>query len=77
MFDISPKSVLNPIVSMVLSLGNRHFEITPTVGKIQKVYLTEEVFIIQTNIFGLTFVYDKESQLPNLLFRFWNTSPEK
>jgi|GEM_PF-1735362 len=74
-FDISPRYIdpENPVSSMVLHLGNRKFEITPDIGNIQNVTLTEKELIITTTILGFTITYDKEKKLPDLLSRLRKT----
>lgn len=71
-FDISPRDIIKPVVSMTLHLGNRKFEITPDVGKIKDIYLTPDKLVIQsTLLFDIS--YDKQMKLPDLMFRLWMT----
>ena len=73
-FDISPKNIKKPVVSLIVSLGNRQFCITPLIGKISNIHMTPEAFVVETNIF-VDITYSKEIKLPDLMFRLW-MSPE-
>jgi len=73
--DISPKKITGSIASMNLHLGNRTFNIEPWVGNIDAVILDQNALIIKTTLKDIT--YDKEQNLPRLLFKLWNTPVEK
>ncbi len=76
-FDVSPRNIRHPVPSMVFHLGDRKFEITPTVWKIKNISLTSEALIITTNILNLDIVYNKENKLPTLISRLWSTHAGK
>ena len=60
---------------MQLHLGNRKFDIEPRIGEIQNVVLDKTTLNIKTTYKDIT--YDKEQNLPRLLFKLWDTPAEK
>lgn len=66
-FDISPRNITTPVPSMIFSLGNRKFSISPLIGKINAIYLTPESLVIETTL--LDIIYKKQDKLPDLMFR--------
>lgn len=74
-FDISPREFNWSLSSMNFHLGKRTFNIEPWVGKIQHVYLNSKELIIETTFKDI--VYDKEKELPRLMFKLWRTPTEK
>jgi hypothetical protein len=49
-FDILPRKINEPISSMTICLGDRRFEITPWIGKIKNIKITDTDLIIKTSI---------------------------
>jgi hypothetical protein len=74
-FDISPRDITKPISSMVFHLGNRKFDISPIIGKINAIYLTPESLVIETTL--LDIIYKKQDKLPDLMFRLRMTPTSK
>ena len=71
-FDISPRVVNDPVSSMVFTIGNRKFDISPDLCNIKDIYLTSDALVIETTLlFDIS--YDKEEKLPDLMYRLWNT----
>lgn len=73
--DISPKNITGSVASMNLHLGSRTFNIEPWIGDIDAVILDKNALIIKTTLKDIS--YDKEQNLPRLLFKLWNTPAEK
>ncbi|MFA7298785.1 MAG: hypothetical protein WC010_04030 [Candidatus Absconditabacterales bacterium] len=80
-FDINPKVVKKPISSIIFTLGDRKFKVTPIVGKIENIYLNTDALVIEGSalfdIFREDIIYDRNNKLPDLMFRLWMTSPGK
>ncbi len=74
-FDISPRHITKPVKSMVLSLGNRRFDVDPLIGNIQSISLDAHGLFIGTTLKNIT--YDKQEKLPDLMFRLWMTPKGK
>ena len=66
-FDISPRHITTPVPSMIFSLGNRKFSISPLIGKINAIVMTPEWLVIETTL--LDILYNKQDKLPDLMFR--------
>ena len=66
-FDISPRHITTPVPSMIFSLGNRKFSISPLIGKINAIVMTPDWLVIETTL--LDMIYNKQDKLPNLMFR--------
>lgn len=74
-FDISPKEFSWSISSMNFHLGDRTFNIEPWIGKIQNIKLNSIELIIETTWKNI--VYDKDGELPRLMFKLWKTPKGK
>lgn len=74
-FDILPRKIDEAISSMTICLGDRRFEITPWVGKIKNIKITDTEMIIETNVW-IDIVYDKENKLPELALKLRRTDPK-
>jgi len=81
LFDIRPKTITEPVASMVLILGNREFEVTPDIGMIKSITLNTDALIIEIRtLFGIVnenIVYDKQEKLPDLIYKLWMSPPGK
>lgn len=71
-FDISPRDITKPVASMVFHLWNRKFSISPDLGKIKDIYLTQEKLVVETTLF-FDITYDKQAKLPDLMYKLWMT----
>jgi len=71
-FDIMPRNVTQPTSSMYFHLGNRKFKISLKHGKIANIYMTPEDLVIETSFF-VDITYNKETKLPDLMFRLFKT----
>lgn len=74
-FDILPRKINEPISSMTICLGDRRFEITPWIGKIKNIKITDTDLIIKTSIW-IDIVYDKKERLPELALKLRLTDPK-
>lgn len=78
-FDISPRVIKDPVVSMVFHLWGRKFDIEPDVGQIKSIKLTTTALELQVGKRGvdITKVYDKQTKLPDFFWRMRTVKPDE
>jgi hypothetical protein len=69
--DVNPKVLEHPVKSMIITIGNRKFDVEPLAVEIERIRFDEKNFIIETSWF--TMEYSKYEKFPNFCYNLRKT----